>query len=70
MMGTAAVLAFFDHVLYKLTINIDLFTYLFALVTKNVQYWTLIMLLLFSSSTLLVGQQEGHRACKSWVLAC
>jgi len=37
MMRTATVLAFFDHVLYKLTINIDLFTYLFALVTENVQ---------------------------------
>ena len=57
---------FFDHVLYKLTINIDLFTYLFALVTENVQQWTLIMLLPFSSAMLLVGQQEGHPACKSW----
>jgi len=28
------------------------------------------LLIPFSASTLLVGRQEGHPACKNWVLLC
>jgi len=34
----------------------------------NVSYWCVICA--FSALTLLVGWQEGHPACKNWVLGC
>jgi len=36
----------------------------------NVGYVEYIIVIAFSALTLLVGQQEGHLACKNWVVGC
>ena len=43
-------------------------TKIFAVTQTFVDNWT--GFLVFSALTLLVGWQEGHPACKNWVLGC